>query len=119
MVAPVTAVCPLFGHLQVFGFTDGKFDVDRIGRRNGDQCRRTGCRKGADRHVIDVQLAAEGRIDDGIIDVILSGIDLGRVSRDDGCLLARSRFLVGYGLLRNGILAGQGLVTAEIELLIG
>ena len=30
MVAPVAAVCPLFGHLQVFGFTDGKFDVDGL-----------------------------------------------------------------------------------------
>ena len=115
MVAPAAGVVrSLLGHLQVFGFTDGKFDVDRIGRRNGDQCRRTGCRKGADRHVVDVQLAAEGRVDDGVVDVILGGIDLGCIGRNDSRLLPCCRFLVGYGLLRNGILTCQGLVTAQI-----
>ena len=110
MVAPAAGVVrSLLGHLQVFGFTDGKFDINRIARRNGNQGRRA-CRSiGTDGNVVDVELAAERRIDDGVVDVVLGGIDLGRVSRDDGCLLARSRFLVGYGLLRNGILAGQGL----------
>ena len=41
------------------------------------------------------------------------------VQGDDGLLLLRSRFLVGNGLLRDGILAGQGLVTAQVQLLIG
>ena len=121
MVAPAAAgtISGLFGHLQVFRFTDGKLYVDRVRRRNGDQGRRTGCGKGADGDVVDVQFAAERRIDDGIVDVILSGIDLGRIGCDDGLLLLRSRFLVGNGLLRDGILAGQGLVTAQVQLLIG
>lgn len=35
VIAPVIArtVRPLLGHLQVFGFTDGKFDINRIARR--------------------------------------------------------------------------------------
>ena len=120
MVAPAAGVVrSLFGHLQVFGFTDGEFDIDRIGRRNGDQCRRTGRRKGTDRYVIDVQFTTEWSIDDGIVDVILSSVDLGCIGFDDSLLLLRSRFLVGDGLLRDGVLAGQGLVTAQVQLLIG
>ena len=94
MVAPAAGVVrSLLGHLQVFGFTDGEFDIDRIGRRNGDQCRRTGRRKGTDRYVIDVQFAAERSIDNGIVDVILSSVDLGCIGFDDSLLLLRSRFL--------------------------
>ena len=118
MVSPAAGP-GLFRHLQVFRFADGKFDKYRVCRGNRNQCRRTGRGKGADWYIIDIQFSREWRIDDGIIDVILGGIDLGGIGFYDGLLLGRRRFLIGNDLLGNGILAGQCLIAAQVQFLIG